>query len=74
MKRFKMKKVLSLVLMVSLLFSSIMISPSLAETSNEQVTITLLATSDIHGRYMPWDYAVDAENKSGSMTQLYILA
>ena len=59
--------------MVSLLFSSIMISPSLAETSNEQVTITLLATSNIHGRYMPWDYAVDAENKSGSMTQLYTL-
>ena len=32
--------------------------------------ITILGTSDIHGRYMAWDYATDVENKAGSFTQI----
>lgn len=32
--------------------------------------ITILGTSDIHGRYMSWDYALDVENKSGSFSQI----
>ena len=32
--------------------------------------ITILGTSDIHGRYMAWDYATDVENKVGSFTQI----
>ncbi len=32
--------------------------------------ITILGTSDIHGRYMPWDYAADVENKAGSFSQI----
>ena len=74
MRGFKMKNVLSLVLMICLLLSSFIAkNPVLAESINEQITITLLATSDIHGRYMPWDYALDAENKNGSLSQLYSL-
>ncbi|MFD2088521.1 bifunctional metallophosphatase/5'-nucleotidase [Brevibacillus brevis] len=35
--------------------------------------ITLLGTSDIHGRFMPWDYALDGPNQNGSMTQLFTM-
>ncbi|WP_373368653.1 bifunctional metallophosphatase/5'-nucleotidase [Brevibacillus formosus] len=35
--------------------------------------ITLLGTSDIHGRFMPWDYALDGPNPNGSMTQLFTM-
>lgn len=73
MKGFRMKKVLSIILMVVLLFTSFIKVPVLAEPANEQIKITILATSDIHGRYMPWDYALDAENKNGSLSQLYTL-
>ncbi len=37
----------------------------------ENVSISILGTSDVHGRFMPWDYASDTENKSGSLTQIY---
>ncbi|WP_442604382.1 5'-nucleotidase C-terminal domain-containing protein [Paenibacillus sp. KN14-4R] len=40
---------------------------------NEDVKITLLGTSDIHGRFMPWDYALDGANKNGSLTQLFTI-
>lgn len=36
-------------------------------------SITILATSDVHGKYMPWDYFLDEEDKSGSMTQISTL-
>ncbi len=35
--------------------------------------ITLLGTSDIHGRFMPWDYALDGPNTNGSLTQLFTM-
>lgn len=34
------------------------------------VTVTILGTSDVHGRFMPWDYATDTEDRSGSLTQI----
>lgn len=37
---------------------------------NEVTDITILGTSDIHGRYMAWDYAQDIENKAGSFSQI----
>ena len=67
------KRILVFLLMFSLIMSSIMVSSVMAEKDNVEVTITLLGTSDVHGRYMPWDYAVDAENKTGSLSQLYTL-
>lgn len=73
MKNLRLKKALSLILMVIFLCTSFITSPALADSDNEQIKITILATSDIHGRYMPWDYALDAENKNGSLTQLYTL-
>lgn len=43
-------------------------APAAAETK-----ITLLGTSDIHGRFMPWDYALDGPNPNGSLTQLFTM-
>ncbi|MDF2857170.1 MAG: cpdC [Neobacillus sp.] len=44
-----------------------------AETGGqaEETKITILGTSDIHGRFVPWDYDLDGANTSGSLTQLY---
>ena len=44
-----------------------------ASAEEKEINITLLATSDIHGRFMPWDYAVDGSNPSGSLTQLFTI-
>lgn len=39
-----------------------------AET--ETVTLRIIATSDLHGKMVPWNYAVNAASPSGSMAQL----
>ena len=36
----------------------------------ETRTLRIIATSDLHGKFMPWDYALNAESPSGSMVQL----
>lgn len=73
MKSRKLKRVFAL-LMTTLLCLTVFTVPSTADSAapadKNEITITLLATSDIHGRYMAWDYAMDDENKSGSMVQL----
>lgn len=38
--------------------------------STDTVMVTVLGTSDVHGRFMPWDYATDTEDRSGSLTQI----
>lgn len=61
----------SLRTLISALFISFaMLSTPLAQAA-EQTTVTILGTSDVHGRFVPWDYALDAPNNSGSLTQLY---
>ena len=32
--------------------------------------LQILATSDLHGKFAPWDYALNEESKSGSMAQI----
>ncbi|MDE1224160.1 bifunctional metallophosphatase/5'-nucleotidase [Vibrio aestuarianus] len=32
--------------------------------------VTVLGTSDIHGHFMPWDYAADKSNMRGSLSQI----
>lgn len=36
----------------------------------ETRSIRILGTSDLHGKFMPWDYALNAESTSGSVAQL----
>ena len=40
-------------------------------STGDTTQLTILGTSDVHGRFMPWDYATDTEDRSGSLVQLY---
>ncbi|MBR2565239.1 MAG: 5'-nucleotidase C-terminal domain-containing protein [Paenibacillus sp.] len=64
---------LSIVLCTSLLLVSLTSNTAQAAETEKETIITLLGTSDIHGRFMPWDYALDGPNPAGSMTQLYTM-
>lgn len=41
-----------------------------AKDADDSVIVTILGTSDVHGRFMPWDYATDSEDRSGSLVQI----
>lgn len=36
-----------------------------------EAMLQILATSDVHGRFMPYDYAVNEANMQGSLTQVF---
>lgn len=36
----------------------------------EEIDIQILATSDLHGKFYPYDYAINEESKSGSLAQI----
>lgn len=44
--------------------------PVHAEGVPGTVNITVLGSSDVHGRFDPWDYSSDISNTSGSLTQI----
>ena len=62
-----MKKLLARLCIV-LMIAQVILSAS-AEAP-ETKTIRIIATSDLHGKFVPWDYALNAENASGSVAQL----
>ncbi|XKM13680.1 bifunctional UDP-sugar hydrolase/5'-nucleotidase [Orbaceae bacterium ac157xtp] len=35
-----------------------------------EINVSILATSDVHGRMVPWDYGTDSVNNSGSYAQI----
>ncbi|MFR8069318.1 MAG: 5'-nucleotidase C-terminal domain-containing protein [Clostridium sp.] len=39
-------------------------------SGKETMDLQILATSDLHGKFDPWDYALNEESKSGSMAQV----
>ncbi|WP_145590486.1 bifunctional metallophosphatase/5'-nucleotidase [Yersinia aleksiciae] len=43
---------------------------SSASIAAQQVDITILGTSDLHGTFVPWDYASDSEHLAGSLSQI----
>ncbi len=46
-------------------------SPVVARAADsDTVTLQVLATSDLHGRFVPWEYATDTENLNGSLAQV----
>ncbi|OAB41751.1 5'-nucleotidase C-terminal domain-containing protein [Paenibacillus glacialis] len=73
----KAKKKMLFAIVASLLcgsaFMSIPVSVEAAESASLDTEISILGTSDIHGRFMPWDYALDGPNPSGSLTQLFTI-
>lgn len=38
--------------------------------SNGQISLQILATADAHGRFLPYDYAVNAPDTTGSLAQI----
>ncbi len=63
-----MKKYISLFLALTLLAAIAL--PAAAEDAPETRTIRIIGTSDLHGKFMPYDYALNAESTSGSVAQL----
>ncbi|KHT47185.1 bifunctional metallophosphatase/5'-nucleotidase [Vibrio sinaloensis] len=56
----------------TLLSSAILLSlsfPALAADGDIH-QVTILGTSDLHGHFMPWDYAADKLNMRGSLSQI----
>ncbi|OCH34692.1 bifunctional metallophosphatase/5'-nucleotidase [Aliivibrio fischeri] len=55
-----------------ILTSAILLSLSgyAAAADGDIVDVTILGTSDIHGHFMPWDYASDKLNMKGSLSQI----
>jgi 2',3'-cyclic-nucleotide 2'-phosphodiesterase/3'-nucleotidase len=56
-------------LLLSSLIGMMLSVPALA-ADGDRVNITILGTSDIHGHFMPWDYAADNANTVGSLSQI----
>lgn len=52
-------------LAISMSFPAVM-----AEEAQETVDIQLLASSDVHGKMCPYDYALDEESPGGSLAQI----
>jgi len=61
-----LKRFGSLLLVLALLAGCI---GAIAEAP-ETKTIRIIGTSDLHGKFVPWDYALNAESTSGSVAQL----
>lgn len=60
-----MKKFFLLMLSLLLIFQFTVFSKELKE-----VEIKILATSDLHGKFYPYDYSINEESKSGSLVQI----
>lgn len=61
----KSKLLTFLTVVVGMVFSF-----TLMATKNEEINIQILATSDLHGKFYPYDYAVNSESKVGSLSQI----
>lgn len=45
-------------------------SPAEEEPAQESKSLRIISTSDLHGKFYPWDYALNEESLSGSVAQL----
>ena len=39
-------------------------------STRAETTVRLICTSDLHGKFAPWDYVLNQESLSGSVAQL----
>ena len=67
-------RLLSLIVASAMTFSLITPTPAMAAENDEkngnEVNLQILTTTDTHGRFLPYDYAINAENTSGSLAQV----
>lgn len=70
----KRKRLLSLMISATMIISPLTVNCVKADDdagiTDEITTLQVLASADTHGRFVPYDYAVNAENKSGSLAQI----
>ena len=56
--------------LVVLLMAAVFCMPGVFEGAEETKALRIIGTSDLHGKFLPWDYALNAESTSGSVAQL----
>ena len=54
----------------SALLSGLFILGCVFQVNAKEVDVAILATSDVHGRMLPWDYGTDKADSSGSYAQI----
>ena len=69
------KRRISIILSICLILAFMIALPGYAESVGQQdveepVQIKIICTSDIHGKILPYDYALDAPDDSGSLAQI----
>ncbi|MEG0720867.1 MAG: metallophosphoesterase, partial [Lachnospiraceae bacterium] len=66
------KKTLVMLIAVAVLATSTGMTAFAEVTAKDagDVTIQVLATSDVHGKFVPYDYAINEESKNGSLAQI----
>ena len=69
MKDFK-RRVIATLLTMTMVLAGIVVTPSTAKAAGEVIDIQILATSDLHGRFVPYDYAINTVDNSGSIAQV----
>lgn len=67
---FKSMKKLSALLLSLVMVFSLFSGVQVKAASSDQVKLNILATSDLHGRFMPWEYATDSANTTGSFARV----
>lgn len=70
MKSKKQKVVLGSIFLVVLLGCLGIYITQQHPLKNEEKTVQILATSDTHGKFVPWNYASNEEELSGSLAQI----
>ncbi len=65
-----LKKFLSILTMVTVFISSLSFSVFADTKKDDEITIRLLSTGDIHNKFYPYEYATNQESKSGSLAQI----
>lgn len=63
-----MKKLISGILAMAVM--TVPAVPAAADAEPETRSLRIIATSDLHGKFVPWDYALNEASPSGSMAQL----
>ncbi len=72
MAHYLLNQTMSYTMKIKLLSSAIILSLSLPllAADGDLHDVTILGTSDLHGHFMPWDYASDKANTRGSLSQI----
>jgi len=66
----KITRKIKLILISIVVLLSMLVIVEGCSTSKKEVDITILMTSDTHGKFYNWNYTADTEDNSGSLLQI----